>query len=258
MPFKMSNWLEGKLADYLMRGVSYSFPSNVYLGLLTTFDENADGDDYIEVDPNDTAYTRRQATFAAPSGGSTSNSSTITFPMATLAWGSIPYFGIFDSLTDGNLMYWAQPTQVLTCSTGEQLEFLSSQLTLAITGDCTTQLKNDIVNMTVRNIPRAMPAGWYTALLTSFTSDSVYNECADGSYVRQATVFTAPSDGVVANSGQLLWSPAVGSFTIPHVAVFDQVTGGIMLARGPLPVPKSVTAAQQFKFAAGDLEVAFD
>ncbi len=258
MPFKMTNWLEEKLANYILRGITYTFPSTVYLGLFTAFTESNDGATFTEVSTSGTGYTRRPLSFTAAAAGATENSADVTFPMATTNWGALTYMGIFDALTNGNMMYWGTPQTVLSCNIGEQVEFLGGELDVTITGNPTETLASEIVNMTLRNTPRALPVAWYVALLTSYTSDVSYNEVVDATYVREPVVFAAPSNGLVANSGQLLFPAATGSFTVSHAAVFDALSGGNMLVRGELPVPKAVVATQQFQFAAGDFEVQCD
>lgn len=258
MPFKMTNFLEDKLANFFLRGVNFTFPSQLYLGLFTSFVDSNDGSSFTEVSNSGTGYTRRVTSWTAPSNGATENSAAVTFPVATANFGTTIRFGLFDAISGGNMYYWGEPQAATGCNTGEQLEFLAGELDLSIINNPSGAVANDIINMTLRNTPRSVPGAWYVALLTSYTSDVSYNEVVDGGYARLAVNFSVPSGGVTSNLSQLLFGAAVGPYTVTHMAIFDAVSGGNMIARGPLPVPKAVLATQQFKFAVGGLVVNFD
>ena len=58
------------------------------------------------------SYNRQSATFAEPVDGQTSNSADILFQIATESWGDITHIGIFDSSTDGNLLF-KSPTEFI-------------------------------------------------------------------------------------------------------------------------------------------------
>jgi hypothetical protein len=74
----------------------------VYLALYTT--NPTDTDTGMEVSGG--SYARQIITFSVPSNKTTSNNNNITFPTATAGWGDILYYGIKDSLTSGNLIYY--------------------------------------------------------------------------------------------------------------------------------------------------------
>lgn len=50
---------------------------------------------------NANAYARQPVTFAAASGGASSNSATVTWPAATGSWGTVVAVGIVTSATHG-------------------------------------------------------------------------------------------------------------------------------------------------------------
>lgn len=107
-----SDYLENKDLDHNLGTTTFTKPTAVYLGLYTAAPTDAGGG--TEVSGN--AYARQAVTFAAASGGSTSNSGAVTFPAATPSgWGTIVAVGIFDALSAGNLLYWAalSPNQVV-------------------------------------------------------------------------------------------------------------------------------------------------
>lgn len=56
---------------------------------------------------------------AATAQGDSSNKVAITFPAPSGNWGTVVAIGIFDRLTNGNLLWWAEVTDALTVSNGD-------------------------------------------------------------------------------------------------------------------------------------------
>jgi hypothetical protein len=123
-----SNYLENALINGTLRATSYTAPTTVYVGLFTS-DPTDDGSG-TEISGN--AYARQSATFAAPSNGASSTSADIQFPQATGTWGTVGWFGIFDALTTGNLMYHGALTVSKTIETGDVFKIASGNLTVTL------------------------------------------------------------------------------------------------------------------------------
>ena len=83
----ISDYLENKLIDHVLRGVTYTRPSKVYAALYKT--NPTDADTGTEVSGG--SYARQEVTFSAPVDGETSNASDILFPEATSDWGDITH-----------------------------------------------------------------------------------------------------------------------------------------------------------------------
>jgi len=140
----MSDFLENKLIDWLLRGQAIGItgasaaagtgPTSVFIGLFTANPSDAGGG--TEVSTSGTAYaratvasslanwagTQAAASTVASSGtsGTTSNNATITVgATATAAWGTITGIGIFDAVTGGNLLFWAPLTVSKTVNSGD-------------------------------------------------------------------------------------------------------------------------------------------
>lgn len=101
-----STYLAHALINASLRGVAYSPPTNVYVGLMLDMDSPASG---TEVSGG--SYAREAVVFSAPGDLKTASSGAITFTTATDAWGTPKYFAIFDSLTGGNMLYFAELDQ---------------------------------------------------------------------------------------------------------------------------------------------------
>jgi len=125
-----SDYLENKVLDFLLGGVSFTPPATVYIALFTVAPTDAgggtevSGGGYARV-----AVTNNTTNFPAASNGTKSNGSTITFPTATADWGTVVAVGIFDAATGGNLLFWANLTTSKTIQNGDTAQFAAGSLT---------------------------------------------------------------------------------------------------------------------------------
>lgn len=136
----MSDYLENKLVDQIFRGQAFSFPSTLYIGLLTTAPTDTGGG--VEVSGG--SYARQAiaaslANFAgtqsagsttASSGtsGATSNNVAITFPTPSAGWGTVVAFGIYDALSGGNLLFYATLNVAKTINQSDAVSFPAGTL----------------------------------------------------------------------------------------------------------------------------------
>lgn len=123
---QMSTYLENALLNHVLRNVGYTSPAGVYAALYTTDPTGADSGTEV----TGGSYARQALTFAAPSGGSTSNSADVNFPVATGSWGTITHVGIRDAASGGNLLYVGALTVSQTVANGNQFVFKAGQLTV--------------------------------------------------------------------------------------------------------------------------------
>jgi hypothetical protein len=124
----ISNYLENALINATLRNTSYTPPATVYVGLFTT--DPTDAGSGTEVSGN--SYARTAATFDAPSNGSSSTDADVQFPQATGNWGTVTHFGLFDALTNGNLLYHGALTASKTIETGDVFKIASGNLTVTL------------------------------------------------------------------------------------------------------------------------------
>jgi len=125
-----SDYLENKILDFLLGGVSYTPPATVYIALFTAAPTDAgggtevSGGGYARV-----AVANNTTNFPTASNGTKSNGTTITFPTATADWGTVVAVGIFDAATGGNLLFWANLTTSKTIQNGDTAQFAAGSLT---------------------------------------------------------------------------------------------------------------------------------
>jgi len=111
----LSDYLENKLVDQLLRGQAYSFPSTLYFALFTAAPADAGGGTEVTggsyarkaITPSLTNFNGTHGTTTGASsgtGGLTDNAVEILFPTPSANWGTIAAWGIYDALTGGNLL----------------------------------------------------------------------------------------------------------------------------------------------------------
>ncbi len=126
----MTDYLENKLIDWLLRGQAYTPPATVYVGLLTAAPSDSaagtevTGGGYarVAVTAGTSAWNNTQGnTTGASSGsdGTAENADVITFPAPSASWGSVTHFGIYDAASAGNLLIQAALTTPKTINNGD-------------------------------------------------------------------------------------------------------------------------------------------
>lgn len=126
----MTDYLENKIIDWLLRATSYTPPATLYVGLLTAAPSDSaagtevSGGSYarVAVTSATTAWNNTQGnTTGASTGGdgTSENAAAITFPAPTANWGTVTHFGIYDAASGGNLLIWAALTTSKTINNGD-------------------------------------------------------------------------------------------------------------------------------------------
>jgi hypothetical protein len=125
----ISNYLENALLNATLRNTSYTSPAIVYAALFTSDPTDAG----TGTECSGPGYARKAITFAAPSGGVTTNSAAACeFDQATGDWGTITHFGIFDALTTGNLLYYGALTTSKVIASGDVFKFSTSSVSVTL------------------------------------------------------------------------------------------------------------------------------
>lgn len=125
---EMSNYLENALLEATLRSTTFTAVGTPYVSLHTA--DPTDAGTGTEVSGG--SYARKAGTFAAASGGSTSNSAAIEYDQATGTWGTITHFGIWDAITSGNLLYHSAFDASKTIETGDILKIDTGSLTVTL------------------------------------------------------------------------------------------------------------------------------
>lgn len=96
----MSDYLQDKIRDHVLRNVAYTSPTTVYLALYTTATTAAGGGTEV----TGGSYARQAVAFTAGAAGSgaADNTSTITF--SNMPSCTVTHIGIRDASSGGNLL----------------------------------------------------------------------------------------------------------------------------------------------------------
>lgn len=141
----LSDYLENKIIDWLLRAQSFTPPATVYVALLTAAPSDTGGGtevaggSYARVAVSSAlanwAGTQSAGSTIASSGtgGTTSNNGAVTFPTPSANWGSVTHVAIYDASTSGNLLMWAALTTPKTVNNGDPApSFAAGALTFQI------------------------------------------------------------------------------------------------------------------------------
>lgn len=127
----MSDYIENKIVDHILRNRAYSVPATIYVALYTAAPSDAGGGTEVSggsyarvlVGPSDTAWTATQggtpSAASSGTGGASSNGSTITFPTPTANWGTITHVAILDASSGGNFLFTGALTTPKTVNNGD-------------------------------------------------------------------------------------------------------------------------------------------
>ena len=123
-----SDYLENELLDHVFNGSAYTSPSK-YVALFTAAPSDAGGG--TEVSGN--GYARKlHSAWTAASSGETHNTGAINFAAASGSWGTVTHFGIFDALTNGNLLGWGALAVPKAVASGDVVSFADSALSITL------------------------------------------------------------------------------------------------------------------------------
>lgn len=135
----MTTYLETALLNEIFRNTNYAPPATTYVALFTADPTDA-GSTTNEITGN--AYARARVyldgatapywTAPSSSAGVTSvqNNATVSFPVATGAWGTITYMAIFDAASAGNCLFVGPLTASKVVGTNDQLTFPAGSLVI--------------------------------------------------------------------------------------------------------------------------------
>jgi len=125
-----SDYLEDKVLDHVFGGNAYTAPSTLYVALYTSAPSDTGGGTEV----SGGGYVRQTATFTVSGTNPTtaSNTGAIEYPTATANYGTVTSVGIFDALSGGNLLAYANLTTSKVVSTGDVFRFNAGDLDVTL------------------------------------------------------------------------------------------------------------------------------
>jgi len=135
MAGSFSDYLEDELLDHVLGGGDYSRPATVYLALYSVAPTDAGGGTEFSAGNYARASITNNATnFPASSGGAKSNGTSFDFATATGSnWGTAVAVGVFDAITSGNLLMWADLDVSKDVDIGDTARFPIGELDFTLT-----------------------------------------------------------------------------------------------------------------------------
>lgn len=127
----MSDYLENKITDHVLRGTAYTSPTTLYVALYTAAPSDSGGGTEVTggsyarvaITANLTNWSGTQGagTTVASSGtgGRSSNNGAVTFPAPTANWGTVSHFAILDASSGGNFLFHGTLTASKTVNNGD-------------------------------------------------------------------------------------------------------------------------------------------
>lgn len=130
MAGSFSDALEIKILDHLLKTTPFTVPTDIYIELYTVAPTDAGGGTPV----SGGSYARKVCnTWDGAAAGATANTGAITFAQATGDWGEVVAFALFDAITAGNFLAWADLTVNKTIQNGDTGEFAAGELDVTLT-----------------------------------------------------------------------------------------------------------------------------
>jgi len=258
MAGSISDALEIKLLDHVLKNDAFAVPANIYIALSTAdpLDTGAGiaepvGDGYARVVCNswDVAASR-----------ATENTDIVTFPEAEGdGWGTITHFAIFDAITGGNFLAHGDLAVSKTVGVGANVSFAAGDIDISFSaGGISTHLANELLD-------HVFKTGEYSQLTHLYVAASTANPTDDGSgmaepsdgYARKLhDAYDAAAAGASENTGAITFDQASGAWgTITYVAIFDALSGGNMLLYAELDSSVAIADQDTLQFNDGGLDI---
>lgn len=126
----LSDHAENLLLNFLMTTGTATRPTNWYLALFTAAPSDTGGG--TECSGN--GYSRQTVSWdaATGTGGTTSNSGTVTFTASGGNFGNVTHIGIFDASTSGNLLWHGAMAASKQVNAGDSIQFATGSIDLTI------------------------------------------------------------------------------------------------------------------------------
>lgn len=126
------------MLNHTFRTTAFTAPTNVYVGLLSTCPTAGNngtelsGNGYTRssgIAKGDASWTYTAATFIG--AATIANAGAVSFPAASVSAWTVNCFGVYDSSSGGNLLYWGPVTGApVTVSVGATASFAIGSLSI--------------------------------------------------------------------------------------------------------------------------------
>lgn len=227
MAGSLSNSLEIKLLDHVLKTTPFSVPANIYIALSTADPKDDEsgiaepvGGSYVRVVMNawDAAVSR-----------ATENTNKITFPQSTGDWGNITHWAAYDALEGGNFLAHGSFEVAKTAPTGTNLYVDVGAIDIVVdAGAICDNLANKLLDHVFKVSAYTPETNLYVALFTSSPTDDGVSgtECTGGAYAREVcNGWDAAAAGATENTAAVTFTKAEASWgTLTHFMLLSHLT----------------------------------
>lgn len=233
----ISNYLENKWLDHILKVASYTRETTLYVG-LSTADPLDDASGISE--PAGGAYARlalTDANWTAAAARATNYNALLTFVQATGAWGTITHWFICTHLsnttwgTNVELIAHGSLTTPKSVVSGNTPSIAAGEIEISVnSGAMSNFLAHEMLDHTFLNSAYTPPTNIYAALSTANPTDAFtgLTEPSGNNYARVAhNSWDAAVAGASENTGVIQFATPSGSWgLITYGALLDAITGG--------------------------------
>lgn len=124
----LSAYLIPKLLDHVLKGASFTQPTNVYVSLHT-----ADPGTTGASECTGGSYARQLASSSFAAAGASSKASNADINFAAMPACTVTHVGIWDASTVGNFLWGGSLSASKTVNSGDTFQLPSGQLTASLT-----------------------------------------------------------------------------------------------------------------------------
>ena len=120
-------------------------------------------------------------------------------------------------------------------------------------------LETELLDHVFANNAYTSPSAVYLGLHTSNPDeDASGTEVSGGSYARQTAAFSVTGNTATTTAAIEFPTATADWGTVTHVAVYDALTTGNMLAYAALSASKNISSGDVFRVPTGDLDITLD
>jgi len=274
----MSNYYETSILNHMLRGINLALPTYFWLTVYSNADGAGEADTGTEKTTGVGEFSRvgiLRSTELQAIDNLMSNLNALTFAQASSAWGTIYGWGLKNSSTAGNLLFWGLFDTPIVVDAGETLRIAADDLPIALYnldsthGGWSAFAASGTINWLVNNTPFTYTQnGTQLALGRNISLDSANNllswtECTGTGYARKLMTigeWSSPSNGTCSNiNEQVFIAEAIdGTWgTISDIVLYDNDTGINPIFWGHLPTALVISAGDGFKIPVGGISVQF-
>lgn len=239
-----------------MRGTDYIPSAGSAEIALSSADPTYDASGVSE--PSGNGYARQSFSLNNPTTFGNvrerSNDSPIIFT-ATGDWGSVTHGVLYRGTT---AMWQGALNASRTVGVGNALSFAAGSVQITA-GSHWSDYARDQILAVIEGGSLTAPSGLFLALSTSDpSSDGSTITEPSGNYARQSVTLAETANNslgiIVSNTGATVFGPASTNWgNVSHMALYDAVTGGNMIAYGPVAVQQNIVSGDAYAVSINSL-----